>query len=186
MDSIEHRIDTLRRDVDRLQAESASRRLLARYMLLCDCPLPQPGLDHATRADAIGALFSDDGIWEGVGGLHGAGFGQHRGPTQIAAFMRTVLARRDPAMVFNTHYLCSEQLWADEDGRGAEGMWVQFQPWVHDNGQALLRSSRLHARFCLTDAGWRIARYRTENLFVAPLPSGWAESMIETSVLLAG
>lgn len=57
MNSIEHRIDTLRRDVDRLQAESASRRLLARYMLLCDCPLPQPGLDDAARADAIGALF---------------------------------------------------------------------------------------------------------------------------------
>lgn len=186
MDTIEGKLDALRRDVDRLQAESAARRLLARYMFLCDCPLPQPDLDEARRAEAIGALFAEDGTWEGVGGLHGAGFGQHRGPAQVAAFMRTVLARRDPAMVFNTHYLCSEQLTADDDGRGAEGLWVQFQPWVHDDGRALLRSSRLHARFRLTGQGWRIARYRTENLFVAPLPSGWAETMIEHSVLLAG
>ena len=184
MDTVEKQLKALRRDVAQLQAESAARRLLSRYMFLCDCPLPQPGLDEAARAEAIGALFAQDGIWEGVGGLHGAGFGQHRGPAEVAAFMRTVLALRDPAMVFNTHYLCSEQLWADEDGRGAEGLWAQFQPWVHDDGCALLRSSRLHARFCKTDAGWRIARYRTENLFVAPLPSGWAESMIHQSELL--
>jgi len=186
MDDLQQVLGELRRDVDRLKAESAARRLLARYMFLCDCPLPEPGMDEVRRAQAIGALFADDGTWEGVGGLHGAGFGQHRGPDAVAAFMRSVLMRRDPALVFNTHYLCSEQLEASEDGRAAEGQWVQFQPWVHDDGRSLLRSSRLQAAFCLTAHGWRIARYRTENLFVAPLPANWAETLITQSVLMAG
>jgi hypothetical protein len=67
----------------------------------------------------------------------------------------------------------------------AEGTWVQFQPWVFDDGTSMLRSSRLHVRFRGTEKGWRIAHYRTENLFIADLPDGWAKSMISGAELFA-
>ncbi len=89
----------------------------------------------------------------------------------------------NPRQIFNTHYLCSEQLWATAGG--AEGQWVQFQPWIYDDGTSLLRSSRLHVRFRPTDDGWRIERYRTENLFVAPLPDGWWTSHLHESTLMS-
>jgi hypothetical protein len=61
---------------------------------------------------------------------------------------------------------------------------VQFQPWIFDDGTSVLRSSRLRVRFRETVQGWRIAHYRTENLFVADLPLAWTTSLITNPVLL--
>lgn len=173
----------LQREVAALRAEAEARRLLGRYMFLCDTPLPEGEMTAEARAAAIGDLFAEDAIWEGVGGAHGAQFGRHIGPAGIAAHMTRFYAARDPRQVFNTHYVCSEQVWATEDG--AEGNWVQFQPWIHDDGASILRSSRLHVSFRPTGSGWKIARYRTENLFIADLPDNWTKSLIAQSVLMA-
>jgi hypothetical protein len=135
------------------------------------------------RADAIGAL-TEDALWQGVGGAHGAQFGAHRGPAEIAAHMRKFYAAENPRQIFNTHYLTAEQLIATSADT-AEGNWVQFQPWVYDDGSSLIRSSRLHVQFRKTEAGWRIAHYRTENLFIGKLPDNWAQTLIGSSVLMA-
>ncbi len=177
-------VEQLAEEVRQLRAESEARRLLGRYMFLCDSPLPEPGLTQEERAREIGALFTADAVWEGVGGTHGAQFGRHIGPDAIATHMTGFYTVTNPRQIFNTHYLCSEQLWATADG--AEGQWVQFQPWIYDDGTSLLRSSRLHVRFRPTADGWRIARYRTENLFVAPLPDGWWKTHLQESILMRG
>ena len=176
-------VEQLAEEVRQLRAESEARRLLGRYMFLCDSPLPEPGPTQEERAREIGKLFTADAVWEGVGGTHGAQFGRHIGPDAIATHMTGFYTASNPRQIFNTHYLCSEQLWATADG--AEGQWVQFQPWIYDDGTSLLRSSRLHVRFRPTDDGWRIARYRTENLFVAPLPDGWWASHLHESTLMS-
>lgn len=165
-----------------LRAESEARRLLSRYMFLCDSPLPEPQMSDQQRCQAISKLFADDAVWEGVGGAHGAQFGRKVGPAAIAEHMTGFYGARDPRQLFNTHYLCSECLTASADA--AEGTWVQFQPWIYDDGTALLRSSRLQVKFRKTFAGWRIAHYRTENLFIADLPDGWTTSLISQSVLV--
>lgn len=172
------------REVAALRAEAEARRLLARYMFLCDSPLPEPGMDDEQRARAIGELFTDDAVWEGVGATQNQAFGKHLGGDAVAAHMLRFYTAENPKQVFNTHYLTAEQLRATPDG--AEGNWVQFQPWMYDDGTSQLRSSRLHVRFRPTDAGWRICGYRTENLFVAPLPDHWWGTRIEQSVLMAG
>lgn len=166
-----------------LRAESAARRLIGRYMFLCDSPVPEYGMSDDERVKAIGALFTDDGVWEGVGGTHGAQFGRHIGPDQIAAHMAGFYGRRDPRQIFNTHYLCSEQISATTET--AEGNWVQFQPWIYDDGSSLIRSSRLHVQFRDTESGWKISRYRTENLFIGDLPTSWTTSLIASSALMA-
>lgn len=183
MNELAASIEQLQREVADLRAEAEARRLLGRYMFLCDSPLPEGEMTPEARATMIGDLFTQDAIWEGVGGAHGAQFGQHIGPAQIAAHMTRFYAARDPRQIFNTHYVCSEQVRATEEG--AEGQWVQFQPWIYDDGTSLIRSSRLHVFFRPTEQGWKISRYRTENLFIADLPRNWTKSLISQSVLMA-
>ncbi|MCC6828031.1 MAG: nuclear transport factor 2 family protein [Novosphingobium sp.] len=182
MEDLAAAVAQLRQDVAALKAEAAARRVLGRYMFLCDSPLPEGEMSAEERAVMIGDLFTEDAIWEGVGGAHGAQFGRHNGPAEIAAHMGRFYAARDPRQVFNTHYVCSEQVQATAEG--AEGQWVQFQPWIHDDGTSILRSSRLHVFFRETPMGWKIARYRTENLFIADLPNDWTKSLIAQSVLM--
>ncbi len=179
---LEHQIAELAAEVKALRAESQARKLLGRYMFLCDAPLPEYQMSDEQRARAIADLFTVDAVWEGVGGAHGAQFGQKTGPAAISEHMAAFFSVQNPRLVFNTHYLTTESLVATADS--AEGTWVQFQPWIYDNGEALLRSSRLHVRFRDTPLGWRIAHYRTENLFIADLPDAWTTSLIAQSVLL--
>lgn len=182
VDDLQRGLAELEHRVNVLAAESAARKVLGRYMFLCDAPLPEHGMSEEQRGRAIAELFTADAVWEGVGGAHGAQFGRKEGPRAIAEHMAGFFGKRDPRLIFNTHYLCTECLTATADT--AEGTWVQFQPWVHDDGTAVLRSSRLHVRFRGTATGWRIAHYRTENLFIADLPSGWAGTLIAHSMLL--
>ena len=181
IDQVTQDLRELAAEVKVLRAESEARRLLGRYMFLCDSPLPEHQMSDEQRCQAIAGLFTEDAIWEGVGGTHGAQFGRKVGPAAIAEHMTGFYGVRDPRQIFNTHYLCSECLTATADT--AEGTWVQFQPWIYDDGTSLLRSSRLHVRFRDTAVGWRIAHYRTENLFIADLPDTWTKSLIASSVL---
>jgi hypothetical protein len=93
-------------------------------------------------------------------------------------------AASNPRQIFNTHYLTAEQLEATS-ADSAAGCWVQFQPWIYDDGTSLIRSSRLHVTFRNTAQGWKIASYRTENLFIGDLPANWAHTLITQSVLMA-
>jgi hypothetical protein len=182
VDDIRRDLTALATEVGVLRAEASARRLLGRYMFLCDAPLPQYGMSESQRAEAIAELFDEDAIWEGVGGAHGAQFGRKVGPEAIAEHMSAFFGVENPRLVFNTHYLSTECLVATPTT--AEGTWVQFQPWIYEDGTSLLRSSRLHVQFRDTESGWRIAHYRTESLFIADLPDAWTKSLIGESVLL--
>ena len=180
-DDLAARLAALETEVAALRAEAEIRQLIGRYMFLCDAPLAEPAMADAERAQAIADLYTEDGVWEGVGSNHGNAFGRQNGHGEIRAFFLDFYAR-EPRLVFNTHYLCSEQIAVT--GGEAEGRWVQFQPWIHADGASLVRSSRLRVRFRRTHEGWRIAHYRTENLFIAPLAPQWTSFRIERSVLM--
>jgi len=156
----------------RLSAESDIRRLLSRYMRLCDVPLPDAGMSEEQRVQAIASLFCEDGIWEGVGEYYENQFGRLQGCDQIADHFRKFFSTQEPRLVFNCHYLTTENIEVGESA--AEGLWVQFQPWIYEDGTSLLRSSRLRCTFRIVDGVWKISHYRTENVFIAPLPQGWA------------
>ena len=158
----------------RLAAESDIRRLISRYMRLCDVPVPDAGLSEEQRVLAVAALFCEDGVWEGVGEHYENQFGRLQGRTEIAGHFRKFFSSQDPRLVLNCHYLTTENI--EVRGEVAEGLWVQFQPWIYEDGSSLLRSSRLRCRFRSTAGLWQIAHYRTENVFIAPLPPGWAST----------
>jgi ketosteroid isomerase-like protein len=178
------KLDALQSEVDALRAEADIRRVQARYMFLCDTPCPEPGCDDdAERVNRIMELYTEDAIWEGVGSYYDNQFGRMVGKAAIRkhfdGFWGT---RRDPALVLNVHYLTSEQI--QVRGDEAEGQWVHCQPWIFSDGSSLLRSSRLNNAFRKDDGVWKLSRTRTENVFVAPLTPGWAESIPTYSVLM--
>jgi hypothetical protein len=180
MADIQTQLEALNSRLSIVEAEAGARRTLARYMAMCDVPSPMPGSTPAERCAAIADLFTPDAIWEGVGGAHGSQFGRQIGRAQIAAHFERFYTR-EPVQVFNTHYLCSE--WLKATPPEVEGRWVQFQPWVNTQGESLLRSSRLHVSFGSHHGDWLISHYKTENLFIANLPSGMWETLITSPVL---
>ncbi len=170
--------------IDTLEAEGEIRRLQARYMFLCDTPCPEFGVaDDAERIELIVDLYTDDAVWEGVGEHYNGQFGRAEGKQAIREhFQRFWGEKTDPALLLNAHYLTSEQIHVDGDT--ATGQWIHMQPWLFSDGTALLRSSRLNNAFRKVGGRWLVARTRTENVFVAPLNDGFAQSFPSTSVLM--
>ncbi|CAM4059621.1 nuclear transport factor 2 family protein [Vreelandella rituensis] len=178
-------LNLLVKRIEALEAEADIRRLQARYMFLCDTPLPEYGVkDDAERIDMIMELYTEDAIWEGVGDYYDNQFGRLEGAAAIRSHFENFWGeKRDPELLLNVHYLTSEQIHVHGDI--AEGQWVHCQPWIFSNGKSLLRSSRLNNAFRREPNGsWKITRTRTENVFVAPLTEGWAEDFVKTSVLM--
>ncbi len=179
-------IDSLIRRIETLEAEADIRRLQARYMFLCDTPMPEYGVsDDQSRIDLIMALYTEDAIWEGVGEYYDNQFGRAVGAAAIRRHFEGFWGQKqDPALILTCHYLTSEQIHVHEDGLTADGQWVHMQPWLFSDGKALLRSSRLNNSFRKEAGIWKVTRTRTENVFVAPLPAGWASDYPTTSVLM--
>lgn len=183
-DALTDRIARLESELDRLRSEADIRRLQARYMFLCDTPCPEAGVENdAERIERIIALYAEDAVWEGVGAFYDNQFGRRVGRAEIRSHFQAFWSEnRTPGLALNVHYLTSEQIHVDGDA--AEGQWVHCQPWIFSDGSSLLRSSRLNNLFRRVDGVWKIARTRTENVFVAPLTPGWASSWPEKSVLM--
>jgi ketosteroid isomerase-like protein len=183
-DELRTTIVGLVQDVAELRAEADIRRLQARYMFLCDTPCPEAGVtDDAERVRRIVDLYTEDAVWEGVGAYYDNQFGRMIGRAAIGQHFTTFWSKsRAPALVMNVHYLTSEQIHVHGDT--ADGQWVHCQPWIFKDGSSLLRSSRLNNLFRRVDGVWKIARTRTENVFIAPLVRGWATDVPERSVLM--
>lgn len=180
--ALEETVQQLQQQVKELRAEAGSQRVLSEYMYLCDTPFPLYEQSLEERVAAIGDCFTEDAIWEGVGGAHATQFGRMVGKAAIADHMRRFYGTNHANQTFNTHYVCVGQVWATADG--AEGIWPQFQPWIYSDGTSLIRSSRVRVTFRETPDGWKISHYRTENLFIADLPSNWTKSQIEKAHLV--
>ncbi|ANE04999.1 nuclear transport factor 2 family protein [Corynebacterium crudilactis] len=180
----DNQLAALEQRIDVLESEAQIRKIQARYMFLCDTPCPvYPPVDDAERIELIVDLYTEDAIWEGVGEYYDGQFGRAEGKDEIRAhFNRFWSVDKEPKLLLNAHYLTSEQV--DVDGDEATGLWIHMQPWLFSDGTALLRSSRLNNAFRRENGQWKIIRTRTENVFVAPLPEGFAEAFPHSSVLM--
>ena len=167
--SVEH----LQEELAVLRGEAEVRRLQARYMGLCDTPCPMPEVkDVSSRIELILDLYTEDAAWEGVVPLYTAQFGTSVGKPAIRRHFDRFFSANSPALVFNTHYLTSEKI--EIDGERAQGQWLHIQPWIFADGYSVLRSSRLDNLFRRENDRWLIAKTRTQGVFIADLPKGWA------------
>ncbi len=171
--------------IEVLEAEAGIRRLQSRYMFLCDTPCPEFGVtSDDERIELILELYTEDAVWEGVGEYYTNQFGRLEGKQALREhFQRFWGEKRDPELLLNAHYLTAEQIHVTGDE--AKAQWIHMQPWLFADGTALLRSSRLNNAFRRVDGQWFIARTRTENVFVAPLPNNFADAYPSTSALMA-
>ncbi len=140
----------------RLEAESDIRRLVARYMEICDALGPHTPLDE------LGGLFTQGAKWRGVGPRYAGAFGGHEGRDAIVAMLARYCGP-PPHFAMNAHFLGSETIRVE--GLSASGGWMMLQTSTYADGRCDLRAARLSLGFANEDGRWRIARFETENLF---------------------
>ncbi|CAB3775933.1 nuclear transport factor 2 family protein [Paraburkholderia fynbosensis] len=156
--------DTLRALSERLaalEAETAVRGTMARYMALCDVPC------GALEGETLAALFADDAVWEGIGPQYANKFGRLKGRAAIVAMLSRYLPP-SPHFSVNVHFLTSETIAVR--GAAAKGRWIMLQASGYVDAPAELISARLEVDFAPADNGrdWLITHFRTERLFDAP------------------
>lgn len=155
------RIRQLEERLDRLESEGAIRACINRYMFLCDY------LDARTPLDELAGLFTADAVWEGVGEKYAASFGRIEGREAIAAMMAKYMV--EPAhFALNVHFLTSETICVDATD-AAIGTWVMLQTSTFADGASHLNAARLTIDFAREGGVWRMAHFRTENLFSRPV-----------------
>ncbi|MBO3274693.1 nuclear transport factor 2 family protein [Pseudomonas schmalbachii] len=149
-----------------LEGESQVRRLMARYMDLCDVPRNAPASPSLEITAELTALFSEDAIWEGIGRETAQTFGHHQGRAAVAAFVAAYLPP-SPHFSLNLHYLTSEMIRVE--GEGARGQWIMQQISTYADGRSELFGTRLDIDFRCIDGNWLISHFRTQRLFQQPL-----------------
>ncbi|VVM41283.1 nuclear transport factor 2 family protein [Pseudomonas fluorescens] len=148
--------EALLQRLETLEGEGQVRRLMARYMDLCDVPRA------VTHVSELAQLFSEDAIWEGVGSHTAQTFGQHRGRDAVAAFVAGYLPPSEHFRL-NLHYLTSESIVVD--GSTAQGQWIMQQICTYADRRSELFGTRLNIDFRCVGGVWLIAHFRTQRLF---------------------
>lgn len=133
---------------------------LTRYLQLCDVPVP------AGVEAELGDLFTDDATWEGVGARYSEKFGRTEGRQAI---VETVSSYLPPSSHFqeNVHLLFPGNI--ELDDATARGSWLMQQLSRYESGAAEVMVARLDVTFRIDAGRALIRRFRTEQLFSAPL-----------------
>ncbi len=157
------RLAELERRLFTLEAESAIRGLVARYMEICD------DLDPHTDFDELGSLFGENAKWLGGGASYEQAFGVHNGRAEIVAFLRGYA--EPPHFASNAHFLTSETI--NVDGETAEGSWMMLQMPSFACGESFVLAAQLKLGFVFEDGAWRIDRFLTTNLLDRQIEGQW-------------
>ncbi len=141
--------------LDALEAEAAIRRIVARYFQICD------HLGPDTPFEELGALFTQGARWQGSG-RYQAAFGGYEGRDAIVAMIRSYCVPQ-PHFAMTAHFFSAESITVTGDS--AVGEWMMLQTSTYTAGNADLRSAALTLGFARADGRWRIADFRTANIF---------------------
>jgi len=151
----------LARRLAALEAKTAVRACLTRYMRLCD------RLDGGVDLDELGGLFTRDAVWEGRGSRYSDAFGRHLGRAAIAAFIGSYQSPT-PHFRFNAHFLASETITVTGKTE-ATGSWLMLQTPTFFDGASFAMCADLAIDFRFEEARWRMAHFRTTNLWSRPI-----------------
>lgn len=138
-----------------LEAQSAIRRLVARYFAICDDLGPQ------TPFEELGELFTQDAIWEGRG-RYAKAFGRYEGREAIVDMIRSYCLPT-PHFAMTGHFFGAEDITVE--GSSAKGNWMMLQTSDYADGKSDFRAAKLTMRFALSGTRWRIAHFLTQNVF---------------------
>lgn len=154
-------IVALKTRLSRLEAEAAVRACMNRYMALCDALCP------STPLDELAGLFTGDAVWEGIGEKYRHTFGRVVGRPALRAMFAKYMV--EPShFALNVHFLTSELI-QPRSPVFATASWIMLQTSTFADGASHLNAARLTVDFRAEDGAWRMAHFRTENLFSRPV-----------------
>lgn len=154
----------------RIEDTEAIRLLVAHYADLCDRGYGnEPGIRERV-ADAVAALFVEDGTWESnfFGSYHGR------------AAIRELIANIGGQVKWALHYLLSPAIDVAGDGLSASGTWylLELATMVGEDGRGLdpvVISAVYRMTFAKEDGRWRFRRMVADFQQVSNLDRGWVE-----------
>ncbi len=141
----------------RLEQIEKIRFLKAQYCLLCDT-----GYDP----DALSALFTENGAWDG------GDLGCFEGRDRVRAFF----ANMPNVMSFAVHHVTNSAIELSADGRSARGLWYLLQTATLSNeGPAVWVSGLYEDDLVLVGDSWMFERIKITTRFFTPHAEGWAK-----------
>lgn len=147
--------------LQQLEDQQDARVCISNYMRLCD------QLETPATVRAIGALFTTNACWEGVGEPYATRLGRHVGRNAIESMMAGYV--KTPAhFAMNAHFLCSEDLIQQPDGL-LFGRWLMLQTSSFTAGGSHLNAAELNVEFRREAGVMRMHHFTTRNLFSRPV-----------------
>ena len=164
-DQLAAEIAALRARVERAEAALAIHALKARYAQLVDERYARGRIASdeivAARAEAIAALFTEDGTWDG-----GAQLGIARGRAEIAARMRA------PTLSFSWHFFVKPQIQVTAPDR-ARARWDILSPCTTADGAPSWMVGFEDDEYARVGEEWLHASMKLTPVFMAPHATGW-------------
>jgi hypothetical protein len=164
IDELTQQVAELRVRVEAAEAVQALHNLKARYAQLVDERYVRgkvaPDERVAAVAEQIGALFTEDGVWDG-----GPALGVSTGRAEIAARMRA------PTLLFSWHFFLKPQIHVDGDR--ARARWDILSPCTTRDSKPSWMVGFEDDEYRRVDGVWLHARMKLTTVFLAPHETGW-------------
>jgi len=167
LEDLSAEVAALNARVQRAEATLAIHELKARYAQLVDERYARGAVASpavvAQRADAIAALFTEDGVWDG-----GAALGTASGRAEIAARMRA------PTLRFSWHFFVKPRISVHAPDR-ASARWDILSPCTTADGAPSWMVGFEDDDYARVEGEWLHARMQLTVVLMAPHATGWTK-----------
>lgn len=169
IDELTSEVAALRRRVEASESVLAIHTLKARYGELVDrrfstgAVVDVDALSHV--ADAVAALFTPEGVWDG-----GPGLGRAAGRTAIAERLRK------PTLVFSRHFFLNPRI--EVNGKTATGRWDLLSPCRRADGTSYWMSGYEDDDYECLDGVWLHRSMKLTTVFMSPVGEGWTKVFV--------
>jgi hypothetical protein len=163
--AVDKTVEELLVRVQRLEDESAIRRLMADMMQKAD------DRDYPKWGERMVGYYTDDGQWTSVAGFADVGMSERGRPALIKKF--TTGTR----ICESSHLLGTESI--EVQGDEANGTWLCFEPATlkgrGDAREPVWIMGRYSVEFRRSEGHWKVRTMQYEGVFCTPYDQGWAK-----------
>ncbi len=116
-------------------------------------------------ADAVAALFTPDGVWDG-----GPGLGTAQGRPAIAERLR------ETTLTFSRHFFMNPRI--DVDGAEATGRWDLLSPCRRPDGLSYWMAGYEDDAYARVDGVWLHRSMKLTTVFMTRVGEGWTKVLV--------
>ncbi len=164
IEELANEVAALRLRMDASESILQIHQLKARYAELVDQRFSTGHVVDTAQlrqvSEAVAALFTEDGIWDG-----GPGLGRQTGRTAIADRLA------DPTLVFSRHLFMKPHITVEGDR--AWGRWDLLSPCIRRDGSSWWMCGYEDDEYARVDGDWLHATMTLTTVFLAEAEPGW-------------